>query len=340
MKIFEKRLVSFLLALIIVVGMLPPVSLDAKAATTGLDGKTISILGDSISTYQNYSNGTAAGTTNSTITNGAIYYPRSGFDVTVDSTWWYQAAQALDMEILVNNSWSGSCLLNTRSGTVGAYVDRCVQLHDDTGDNAGEEPDIIAIFLGTNDYYTYPGTLGSYESIAFDTLITKTETGYVYAEPTTSMEAYAIILHKIAQRYPEAQVYCFTLLPRVNSASQPTAVNEDIKQLANHFGAITVDLHNCGIQPDNTHMGDNLHPNSAGMDAMTNAFASAVLKNSKYAEEMTLYDVTFKLDDVVAMEGTERTVVAGDEFRATLKGKTGNRRLNVSVKMGGADITE
>ena len=336
MKIFEKRLVSFLLALIIVVGMLPPVSLDAKAATTGLDGKTISILGDSISSYQHYSNGTAAGTTNSTISNGAIYYPRSGFDVTVDSTWWYQAAQALDMEILVNNSWSGSCLLNTRSGTVGAYVDRCVQLHDDTGDNAGQEPDIIAIFLGTNDYYTYPGTLGSYESVAFDTLITQTETGYTYAEPTTSMEAYAIILHKIAQRYPEAQVYCFTLLPRVNSTSQPTAVNEDIKQLANHFGAITVDLHNCGIQPDSTHMGDNLHPNSAGMDAMTNAFVSAVLKNSG---EMT-YDVSFNLDGVVAMEGTTRTVISGDEFRATLKGKTGNRRLNVSVKMGGADITE
>lgn len=319
----------------LIVGLLPPISLDSKAKTTGLEGKTISILGDSISTYQNYSNGTAAGTTNSTITNGAVYYPRSGFDVTADSTWWYQAAQELGMDVLVNNSWSSSCLLNTRSGTVGAYVDRCVQLHDDTGDNAGEELDIIAIFLGTNDYYTYPSTLGSYESIAFDTLITQTETGYTYAEPSTSMEAYAIILHKIAQRYPEAQVYCFTLLPRVNSTSQPTAVNEDIKQLANHFGAITVDLHNCGIQPDSTHMGDNLHPNSAGMDAMTNAFVSAVLKNSG---EMT-YHVSFNLDGVVAMEGTTRTVISGDEFRATLKGKTGNRRLNVSVKMGGADIT-
>lgn len=39
------------------------------------------------------------------------------------------------MELLVNNSWSGSCILHTRSNTVGAYVDRCVQLHDDTVDN-------------------------------------------------------------------------------------------------------------------------------------------------------------------------------------------------------------
>ena len=60
----------------------------------------------------------------------------------------------------MNNSWSVSCLLNERSGTVGAYLDRCVQLHDDTVGNAGQKPDIIAIFLGTNDYYTYPGTVG------------------------------------------------------------------------------------------------------------------------------------------------------------------------------------
>jgi hypothetical protein len=86
--------------------------------------KTISILGDSISTYSNYSNGTASSTTNSTIKNGVVYYPRSGFDVTAESTWWHQAAQELEMDILVNNSWSGSCLLNTRSGTVGAYIDR------------------------------------------------------------------------------------------------------------------------------------------------------------------------------------------------------------------------
>ena len=56
---------------------------------------------------------------------------------------------------------------------VAPLPDRCVQLHDDTGDNAGEEPDIIAIFLGTNDYYTYPGTLGSYESISFDALFNR-----------------------------------------------------------------------------------------------------------------------------------------------------------------------
>ena len=297
--------------------------------------KTISILGDSISTYSGYSNGAASATTNSTIKNGAVYYPRSGFDITVESTWWHQAAQELGMDILVNNSWSGSCLLNTRSGTVGAYIDRCVQLHDDTGDNAGQKPDIIAIFLGTNDYYTYPSTLGSYESIGFDTLITQTESGYVYATPTTSMEAYAVILHKISQSYPESEVYCFTLLPRVNSSSQPTSVNEDIKQLTERFGAALVDLYGCGVQPNSTHMGDDLHPNSAGMDAITNAFVSAVLKNSG----KTTCDVNFILDDVIAMEGTTRTVIYGQPLKATLKAKTDSRYLNVTVRVGNVDVT-
>ena len=39
---------------------------------TGFEGLKISILGDSISTYTNASNGTAATITNSTIKNGAI----------------------------------------------------------------------------------------------------------------------------------------------------------------------------------------------------------------------------------------------------------------------------
>ena len=158
----------------------------------------------------------------------------------------------------------------------------------------------------------------------------------MYAAPATSMEAYAIILHKIAQRYPEAEVYCFTLLPRVNSANQPTNINQDIRQLAEHFGAVTVDLYNCGVQANSTHMGDNLHPNSAGMDAMTNAFVSAVLKNSG---EPT-YDVCFNLDDVVAMEGTTRTVTPGKALKVTLKGKIDARYLNVSVRMGDVDVTQ
>ena len=381
-RVNMKKIISLVLALTMLIGMLPlnVFASENTAATQSAEGSdaygsyqtpeglmegssdarpepltgdhgyseygnkvTLSILGDSISTYQNYSNGTAAQTTNSTIKDGAIYYPQSGFDVTPDSTWWYQAAQALGMEILVNNSWSGSCLLNTRYNTVGAYVDRCVQLHDDTGDNAGQKPDIIAIFLGTNDYYAYPSTLGSYEAIDFGKLITTADGVTTYAAPATSMEAYAIILDKISREYPQAEVYCLTMLPRVNSVSQPTAFNEDIAQLAEKYGAFTVDLYNCGIQSDssifNMFMGDNLHPNNTGMDALTNAFVSTVRKNSALAAGQSTFDVNFDLDHVVAMEGTTRTVISGEAFETTLSGISTSLQLRVSVQMGGKDIT-
>ena len=335
-----KKAVSFILSMCILLGLISGITFPTLAVEENpFQGKTLSILGDSISTYSNCSNGTAAGTTNSTIANGAIYYPRSGFDVTTDSTWWKQAADQLGMEVLVNNSWSGSCLLNTRSGTVGAYVDRCVQLHDDTGENAGQQPDVIAVFLGTNDYYTYPQTLGSFDSIRFDSLIVEADGGTTYSQPATSMEAYAIILHKIMQAYPKAEVYCFTLLPRVNSTNQPTAFNRDLAKLAEKYGARIVDLYNCGIPADTQgfymFMGDNLHPHNAGMDAITNAFVSSLLKNSGH----TTYDVTFELDDVVVMEGTSRAVPAGKPFVARLGYVGDPRLLEISIYMGSTDIT-
>ncbi len=341
-----QKTISLVMAVILLFFCVPANALEmtqeAASPTVSIDmfaGKTLSVLGESISTFSNHSNGTAAQTTNSTIASGAVYYPRSGFEVTAESTWWYQAAKELGMDILVNNSWSGSCLLNQRSGTVGAYLDRCVQLHDDTGDNAGQQPDIIAVFLGTNDYYTYPTTLGSYEDVDFDQLIQKSATGYTYAQPTTSMEAYAIILHKIGQAYPDAQVYCFTLLPRVNSTAQPTAFNADICQLAQRFSACTVDLYNCGIRSNSdafyTMMGDTLHPDNPGMDAITNAFVSTMMKHNG----LSTVDVSFELENAVAMEGTTRTVVNGSAFETTLASLDASRPLEVTVTMGGEDIT-
>ena len=339
-----KKRVAFIIAVAIIILLaLPNITFASTTEEKTLRGKNLAILGDSISTYSNYSNGSAAQNTNSTIKNAAVYYPRSSFDVTADSTWWMQAASTLGMNLLVNNSWSGSCLLKTRSGTVGAYLDRCVQLHDDTGENAGEAPDIIAIFLGTNDYYTYPDTLGSFEDINFESLINESNDSVTYNSPVTSMEAYAIVLHKIKKAYPNAEIYCFTLLQRLNSSNQPTAFNADIIKLAEKYDANIVDLYNCGITSEsycfNTFMGDSLHPNNAGMDAISNAFISSLIKNSSYTAEKTHYDVSFELNNVIATEGTTRTVMAGEPFSAKLKGKISSQYLNVKVYMGDADIT-
>ena len=110
---FLSRGMSLLLALSLLLAYFPASALPTRAqqATESLKGKTISILGASISTYAGTSNGAAADTTNSTIRSNAKYYPHSVVtDVELADTWWMQVAEDLDLRLLVNNSWSGSSL--------------------------------------------------------------------------------------------------------------------------------------------------------------------------------------------------------------------------------------
>ena len=158
--------------------------------------KTVSILGDSISTFKGVSNNTSY---NSTIGNNIVWYHGVAWRqniLTSDQTWWSQAISQLGMKLLVNNSSAGSRVYETYEGsavTPGAYLDRCVQLHN----NSGKTPDVIWVYLGTNDFdRAYAQTavapseyLGSASKVTYDQLIT--DNGYT--EPTTVCEAYAIM---------------------------------------------------------------------------------------------------------------------------------------------------
>ena len=72
-----KRIFMQILCAIIAVSSLAVCASATETEQTAalLEGKTISILGDSISTYNGISNGAAAETTNSTICDGHWYYP-------------------------------------------------------------------------------------------------------------------------------------------------------------------------------------------------------------------------------------------------------------------------
>ena len=251
---------------------------------------TISILGDSISAYADWSSGAAADTSNSTIRDSAVYYTAE--DMPVESLWWYRAAEELDARILVNNSWSGSCVYGVSEyagpGTEG-YGERCVNLHDDTGENAGEEPDIIAVFMGSNDLTFSCMTLGNASSVAYDALIHVTDSGVTYTSPKSTAEAFAIMLDKITRRYPNAEIYCFTCLARRESVPAWTALleglNDTIRTVAAHYGAYLVDIYTqSGITREgdvfDAYMMDRLHPNEAGMEAIAEVFVSAVRQHT------------------------------------------------------------
>ena len=282
------------------------------AAKEYVDQKNyISILGDSISTYVGVSNDSTA---NSTIAGNNVYYTAGRHGVYQADTWWQQVIDSTDLELLVNNSWSGSCILSERSGTVGAYIDRCVQLHN----NSGATPDVIAVFLGTNDFTNFPDTLGSAETIDYNALIIDNGDGtYTYAEPTTSCEAYAVMLHKMKIRYPDAQILCMTLLARREDAAagQPTAFNDDLKSIARRFGCTVVDLENCGIKPNaanyDTYMAEwGVHPNTLGMDKISEAVL-AVLQQDEIVAELNGKDLTVTDSGYAYALGSDRWTLEG-----------------------------
>ena len=339
MKLRNKLIISFLLTLVILLGITLMMAFATEATNSASDqnlfeGKKVSILGASISTYTGISNNPDS---NSTIGSNATYYTEGRHGVYVNDTWWMQLANDLGLRLLVNNSWSGSSLLYERNGTVGAYVDRCVQLHN----NDGEEPDIIGIQMGTNDFQYYKETLGTAD-IDYTELILLNEDGsYTYSEPITSLEAAAIMLHKISVRYPDAEVYYLNISQRVDGTDELIrSFNAELKQVVEHFGAHIVDIYGSAITMADfdTYIGDGrVHPNRLGMDAYTEAFKRALLANTAY--EVDTHTVSFDLDGVTTDYGDDKIVVSGDAFSCTLTAENG-KELSVSVTMGGEDITD
>ncbi len=157
------------------------------------------------------------------------------------------------MNVLVNNSYSGDKV-------TGHGQTRCEQLHDDTGTNAGTNPDIIAVYLGINDFDG---------GVANDTFKT----------------SYDTMISKMVAKYEEADIYLFTLLPNKvkedSDSAKLLAYNTAIREIAEKYGCTVVDLYeDSGITAENmaqyTNDSDCLHPNMAGMDEMTECFWNAL----------------------------------------------------------------
>ncbi len=346
-----KSLFALFLILATILCNLPVVAAAQYDTTKILDGKTISILGDSISTFRNISNGTGADKTNTTIKNNRYYYGFSKNGVNVNDTWWMQIFKKLGGRLLVNNSSSGTQVFDPEFNLPSqGYLDRAVNLHDNTGSNDGETPDIILVYLGYNDFAYAQNKLGTYESIKFNTLIKTNGNKVTYAQPQTSCEAYAIMIHKIKNKYPDAEVYCFNLPPRdkltPDLLKKFTGYNNSIAKIAAKFNCILVDNYNdSGIQPNdstiNLYLADGVHPNKNGMDAITNSFLNAFYKNSRYMDKSAkLHPIEYKLnDDVVVDQGTMKTTIENDSFFCSFSSASG-APVDARLKLNGVDITD
>ena len=227
----------------------------------------ISFLGDSISTYDDYSNNPSY---NETIKNNVKWYPNTnykGADLDVKDTWWYKVSEELDYEICVNNSWSGSCVKDEQT-----YDKRAKNLHN----NDNKNPDIIVVLMGVNDYAN--GTsIGSYDGNGEVTNI------------NSFSDAYGKMIINMKESYPESEIFCSTFLPdrkRFNSNTNSKGIKEDdyndvIRVLSKNLDVNLIDLYlKSGINSQNIgdYTVDKLHPNAMGMNLISEMVISSINK--------------------------------------------------------------
>ena len=244
--------------------------IDVVENAVTLSNKKLSILGDSISTFTGVSNDASA---NATIGNNEVF---DYSQITMDDTWWKQAADAADMSILVNNSWAGSNVAtNYGNETKGGCTARAENLHDVNG----VTPDIIAVYMGINDCGCLT-ELGEFNSISdiWD--------GTQYVGDTEKFAiAYATMVHKLTTKYDAADVFLFTL-PRngylwLGTKEEYNALQDEynkmIYKIAEVFGCQVVDVAaSVGENYSEYLLQDEIHPNAKGMDIITAAFETAL----------------------------------------------------------------
>ena len=244
------------------------------------NGKTISFLGDSLTAYAGWSDNASYNTTldgydtdndneNDVEANynsyGSGFLTSSGI-TSVDQTWWKQSADDMGMTVLVNNSSSGSKATQTTQdgGTAKSGIDRCTQLHNDTGSTA-VNPDIIAVYLGINDMLDTSVTVADFKT-AYTTIISTIKTKYTTSDIVVFTLPYIKLIN--------GQTTGFVDVERL------TAFNNAIKDVANTYSCTVVDVYpDYSWTADNwteyciTNVEDGLgHPNAKGMDLITNAF--------------------------------------------------------------------
>ncbi len=263
---------------------------SAEIIREAFANKKISVLGDSISTYKDYTDGPAADTSNSTIRENLVwngYYPNGSVfgGTSVNTTWWMRTINALGADLLVNNSYSG----RTVNGALeGPYM----QLHDDTGENAGETPDIIFIYLGTNDVF---GTIGDANGLNMEIVEIMGEN--IYYTPANLAEYYAILLYRIQKTYPNAEIFCLTTLERSDVKIEQTHdVNKVISDVVSIFDGVHLadigeesnvkrsDPNYVTYMPKDTG-GKSLHPGVEGMKEISRVLLESIAVNSRYVSE-------------------------------------------------------
>ena len=185
----------------------------------------VSILGDSISTYNGYNP-----------KGYAVYYDegmqmRNGLTSVYD-TWWAKVNQELHACLCINNSYSGSKVSGLEF-PAGCCQERIMHLR-----TSEHTPDLILIYIGFNDFgYGVP--------ISFSPLSNDGRLNLRCFE-----DAYHQMLTGLRYFYPSAKIICATLM-------RTTLRQNTLWHFPDKLGGINIDDYNNAIRraADNCHIG-------------------------------------------------------------------------------------
>ena len=218
--------------------------------------KSISIMGDSISTYEGYNP-----------LGFRVYYYDERCELnglaSVSDTWWMQVVGALSGELCVNGSYSGSWVTGPIFPAATSEK-RIANLR-----TAEREPDAILIYLGINDY------LNNVEVGDDAATGTQCESSRYFAE------AYDCLLRKLKAAYSRTDIICGTLMrtemrgyeywvfPERNANASLDEYNDAIRRAAARNGCLLADLNGLGLRYETL---DGTHPTAQGHATIAQAW--------------------------------------------------------------------
>lgn len=198
--------------------------------------KSISILGDSYSTFENYL----------TPDTNAVWYwnnPKNTDVSNVKETWWHKYIVNNNYQLCINNSFSGSTICNTGYGK-DDYSDRSfIRRMNNLG-----SPDVIFIFGATNDSWS-GAPIGNYKYSDWNS-----------KDLYTFRPAMSYMLDYMIKRYPNVELH-FILNDGLKNE-----ITESVEIICKHYNVDCIKLINIDKQ--------NGHPSIKGMNQITDQIES------------------------------------------------------------------
>lgn len=211
---------------------------------SGGNKKIVSVMGDSIATFQGYSSWMN------------YYYFYTEKYMSVNDTWWMKYIRNHGMKLGVCESL-GSSRVAWDGREVTSYLgpDKCMA-SDFRIKNLGNNgtPDVILFFGGTNDIgYSQVGSFNPSKK-----------------GTATFANAYNTAILKMKQYYPSAQIICLTPYYQIYSAdSKVDQYANVVKKVCDYYGLQCVDLRKSGMNiSEDMCTPDYLHVNEKGHDKM------------------------------------------------------------------------